>query len=114
MAFLREEDLEETCALAEQAARKYIFSRCRKKDVQRLNVVVSSSVEEEIIFNVEVDLEVSSLARVDVNELVEKAIDVAMEKIDERLREVAKRAENSAEVPREKEHKGSSNLSSER
>ncbi|MEM1657835.1 MAG: DUF3194 domain-containing protein [Candidatus Jordarchaeales archaeon] len=94
--FLKSEDLEEICTLAEQTARRYIFSRCRKKAVRRLNVTVSSEIENgEVTFNVEVDVEVSDLVQVDVNKLIEEAISKAMEKIDERMREIAKRAEGS-------------------
>lgn len=82
--------------------------------MRRLNIVVSSSKDEEIVFNVDVDVEISGLARVDVNDLVEKAIDKAMEKIDERLREIAKRAEGAAKVPQgEERREGSGDLSRE-
>ncbi|MHA1606910.1 MAG: DUF3194 domain-containing protein [Candidatus Freyarchaeota archaeon] len=86
-----EEEIEEICNLAERAARRYVLSRCRKRDVIDLKIVVSSEIKDEITFNVDLEVQLSPLAKVEPEELAQRAAEKAIEKIEERLRDIAER-----------------------
>ncbi|MHA1711502.1 MAG: DUF3194 domain-containing protein [Candidatus Freyarchaeota archaeon] len=86
-----EEEIEEICNLAEKAARRYVLSRCRKRDVIDLKIVVSSEIKDEITFNVDLEVQLSPLAKVEPEELAQRAAEKAIEKIEERLRDIAER-----------------------
>ena len=55
---LTDEQIEEACTAAENAARKHIFSKLTQKQVDALNISVEAEGNKPVNFTVEVDLEV--------------------------------------------------------
>ena len=53
---LTDEQIEEICAVAEDAARKYIFSKVIAKRVENLDISVEAEGSKPVNFTVEVDL----------------------------------------------------------
>ena len=84
---LSDEELENICNIAEEAARKYVMSRVPKEMISDLTIFVD--VEEKSgVLNVDVDVEVklSPLYRkVNVKEIAEGSVDAAFEAVEKHL-----------------------------
>ncbi len=86
---LTSEQIEEVCTTAENAARKYIFSKINQKQVDKLNVIVEAEGTKPVNFTVEVELLLAPEAR-DVNEkeLTDEAVKQAFAAIETSLRKL--------------------------
>ena len=83
---LTDEQIEEACTAAENAARKHIFSKLTQKQVDALNISVEAEGNKPVNFIVEVDLEVSLQTQgVKQKKLVEEAVQQAFKAIEDYL-----------------------------
>ncbi len=82
---LTTEDLEELCILAESEIRKYIHSKCPPKEINHLEIILEIETEKTTNLSIEVDLESVSLSEEESKILVEEAVRMAMNIIDEKL-----------------------------
>jgi len=86
---LTSEQIEEVCTTAENAARKFIFSKINPKQVDKLNVIVEAEGEKPLNFTVEVELQIASEAQgVDQKELADEAVKQAFAAIETSLRKL--------------------------
>jgi hypothetical protein len=79
------EDLEELCVFAENEIRKYIYSKCPKKEITQLEIIVEIGIEKATNLSIEVNLETASLSEEDSKILVEEAVRIAINAVDEKL-----------------------------
>ncbi len=79
------EDIEELCILAESEIRKYIHSKCPEKEIDQLEITVEIGFEKTTNLTIEVDLESDSLSTEESKTLVEEAVRIAINVIDEKL-----------------------------
>ena len=86
---LTEEQTEEVCAVAENAARKHIFSKVTTKMVENLDISVEAEGSKPINLTVEVDLVLLPEAK-PINEktLVHEAVKEAFKAIENYLRKL--------------------------
>ncbi len=86
---LTEEQIEEACAAAEDAARKYIFSKVTAKIVENLDITVEAEGLKPLDFAVEVDLMLLPETK-GVNEkaLADEAVKEAFKAIEVYLRKL--------------------------
>ncbi|MCS7386396.1 MAG: DUF3194 domain-containing protein [archaeon GB-1867-005] len=89
---LTEDQIIAVCKAAELAARRIIFSRIPKRAILDLNITVEASFEEVLTFNVDVDVALSPLCKVDVDDIVRVAVDEAFKVVDKMLREFSSNA----------------------
>ena len=86
---LTSEQIETVCADAENAARKFIFSKVNQKQVDKLNISVEAEGDKPISFTVEVDLQLApEVQGVDQKELADEAVKAAFEAIEASLRKL--------------------------
>lgn len=87
---LTDEQIEEISQLAEDAARKHIFSQINQKQVERLNISVEAEGNKPPVnFAVEVDLLLMREAKgVDEKALADGAVKEAFKAIEEYLRKL--------------------------
>jgi hypothetical protein len=86
---LTSEQIEGVCAAAENAARKFIFSKINPKQVDKLNVIVEAEGEKPLNFTVEVELQIAPEAQgVDQKELADEAVKQAFTAIETSLRKL--------------------------
>ena len=84
---LTDEQIEELCDIAENAARKHVFSKINKKFIDTLNISVEAEGTEPLNVTIEVDLEPSKKTQVlDSNTIVNESIDSAFKATEEYLR----------------------------
>nr|MDO8080543.1 DUF3194 domain-containing protein [Candidatus Freyarchaeota archaeon] len=79
------EDLEELCVFAESEIRKYIYSKCPKKEITQLEIIVKIGIEKATNLTIEVNLETASLSEEDNKNLAEEALRFAINSIDKKL-----------------------------
>lgn len=79
------EDLEELCILAEGEIRKFIHSKCPKKEIDHLEITVEIGFEKITNLNIEIELESDFLSKEESKILVEEAMRIAINVIDEKL-----------------------------
>ncbi|WXG40793.1 MAG: DUF3194 domain-containing protein [Candidatus Freyarchaeum deiterrae] len=79
------EVLEELCVFAESEIRKYIYSKCPRKDITQLEIIVKIGVEKTTNLSIEVNLETASLSEEDNKTLAEEAVRITMNAVDEKL-----------------------------
>ena len=86
---LTDEQFEEVTQVAEDAARKHIFSKVKTKLVDRLNISVEAEGTKPVNFTVEVDLALMpELNDVDVKALAAEAVTEAFKAIETYLRKL--------------------------
>ena len=86
---LTDEQFEEVTQVAEDAARKHIFSKVTQKLVDQLNISVEAEGTKPVNFTVEVDLTLLSKAeRADEKALAAEAVAEAFKAIEEYLRKL--------------------------
>ena len=84
---LTDEQIEEICEIAEEAARKYILSKVPLKKISDFDITVETEGLKPLNISVEINLELSPLMRdYDVNKLVEEAVKKAFEAVDNHLK----------------------------
>jgi ribosome-associated translation inhibitor RaiA len=80
---LTEEQIEEICAAAEDAAKKLVLSKVNQKQIDRLDIVVEAEGTRPINFAVEVNLVLTSQSKAtEQKELVKQAVKEAFEAIE--------------------------------
>jgi hypothetical protein len=86
---LTDEQFEEVTQVAEDAARKHIFSKVNQKLVDRLNISVEAEGTKPVNFTVEVDLALlSKVGIVDEKALAAEAVAEAFQAIEAYLRKL--------------------------
>jgi Holliday junction resolvase len=84
---LSDEQIEKLCAIANDAARKYIASKVSNREISDLSISVDLEESQGLNVEVDVDLTLSQLYRdMDVKKLAEEAVKVAFEAIDKYMR----------------------------
>ncbi len=84
---LTDEQIEEICEIAEEAARKYILSKVPLKKISDFDITVETEGLKPLNISVEINLELSPLMRdYNVNKLVEEAVKKAFEAVDNHLK----------------------------
>ncbi len=84
---LANEQIEELCATAEDAARKHILSKVSAKQVEKLNISVEAEGAKPVSLSVEIDLALSPQAQgVDEKKLVAEALQEAFKASENYLR----------------------------
>ncbi|MEM4520715.1 MAG: DUF3194 domain-containing protein, partial [Candidatus Bathyarchaeia archaeon] len=83
------EELERICEVAEEAARKYIFSRVKKEYISDLYISVDLEGLDVLNVNVEVEIEFSPLCRkVNAKEIADGSVKAAFEAIENHLKKI--------------------------
>ncbi|MCJ7762738.1 DUF3194 domain-containing protein [Candidatus Bathyarchaeota archaeon] len=87
---LTNEQIEEVCATAEDAARKHVLSKVSQKLVEKLDISVEAEGAKPVTFTVEVDLALMHETK-DFNQkkLAEEAVQKAFEAIEIYLRKLS-------------------------
>jgi len=84
---LTDQELDEISQIAVEAAENFILSRVSKKEILDLQINVELTSQEGLDVDMYVDLDLDELSAADENEISQKAVDVALEKIDEYIDE---------------------------
>lgn len=83
------EELEKICEVAEEAARRYVFSRVRKELVSDLHISVDLESLDTLNVSVEVEIRLSPLCRkVNVQEIADGSVKAAFEAIEKCLKKI--------------------------
>jgi hypothetical protein len=85
---LSEQQIEEICTAAEDAARKFIFSKVYQKQIDKLDIAVEAEGAKPINFSVEVNLVLSSQTKTEQKTIVAQAVKEAFEVIENCLRKL--------------------------
>ena len=83
MRKLTDPELDEISQIAVEAAESFIFSRVSKKEILDLQINVELTSQGGLDVDMFVDLDLDELSAADENEITQKAVDTALEKIDE-------------------------------
>lgn len=83
MRKLTDQELDEISQIAVEAAENFILSRVSKKEILDLQINVELTSQEGLDVDMYVDLDLDELSAADENEISKKAVDIALEKIDE-------------------------------
>ncbi len=86
---LSEEQLIDIGELAQETIIKEVFDALNRSDVKDIEVTMRINREDTLDLEVEVYLEVPIFVKVDVDELIEKAVEKAYEAVEKRLKELA-------------------------
>ncbi len=82
MRKLTDQELDEISDVAIEAAENFIFTRVSKKEILDLHINADITYENELNIDISVDLDLDELSQADVKEIVEGAVDAALEKLD--------------------------------
>jgi len=86
---LTSEQIEELCAIAEEAAREYVLSKIPSKRIDTLNVSVEAEGTKPVNLTVDIDIALSPLMKdFDVQKLVDEAVKEAFTSAKKYLREL--------------------------
>jgi hypothetical protein len=86
---LTDEQFEEVSQIAENAARKFVFSKVSQKTVEKLDISVEAEGTKPVNFVIEIDLALSSeLKGIDAKLLVEDAVKDAFKAVEDYLRKL--------------------------
>ncbi|MCQ5373961.1 MAG: DUF3194 domain-containing protein [Candidatus Methanomethylicia archaeon] len=77
--------MKEACEVGESAARKYVTSKVNERLINSLDIQVKYE-EEEVLFSVDVFIDLSPLSGVDPERLADEAADAALSAIDKIVR----------------------------
>jgi len=84
---LTDEQVEELCLKAEEAARKHILSRVPSKNIDTLNITAEAEGAKPVSLKVEIDLELShSTKNIKVKRITDEAVKTAFASAKEYLR----------------------------
>ncbi|WP_297477835.1 DUF3194 domain-containing protein [Thermococcus sp.] len=95
---LSEEQLIDIGELAQETIIKEVFDALNRSDVKDIEVTMRINREDTLNLEVEVYLEVPIFLKVDVDELIEKAVEKAYEAVESKLREIAYERQNQAQT----------------
>ena len=91
---LTDEQIEEICEVAEEAARKYILSKVPLKKISDFDITVETEGLKPLNVSVEINLELSPLMRnFDTEKLVKEAVKKAFEAVDKHLKGLSCKSE---------------------
>jgi len=97
---LTQEEIEELCELAENVARKYIFTKVSKSDVTNFITIVNiETKEDQMIVDVQVELDLLPFIKFNADILANEAADEAIKAIEKRLRELTGESSSSNKLP---------------
>jgi len=83
------EELEEICEIADESARKYIFTRVKREYISDLRISIDLESLNSLEVNVEVEIELSPLCKkFNVQEIAEGSVKAAFEAIEKHLEEI--------------------------
>ena len=86
---LTTEQIEELCAIAEEAAREYVLSKIPSKRIDTLNISVEAEGTKPVNLTVDIDIALSPLMEnFDVQKLVNEAVKQAFALAEKYLREL--------------------------
>jgi hypothetical protein len=86
---LTSEQIEELCAIVEEAAREYVLSKVSSKRIETLNVSVEAEGAKPVTLTVDVDIALSPLMKnFDAQKLVKEAMEEAFKSAKKYLREL--------------------------
>jgi hypothetical protein len=86
---LTDEQMEELCAAAEEAARKYVLSKLPSKAIKMLNVSAEAEGTKPLTLSVEVDITLTKLMKdYNAQDLVDEAVKEAFRAAEKYLREL--------------------------
>ena len=84
---LDEDRIEDLCEIADNAIKKYIFSKIKKSKATVLESTIEISTENKICqIDIELDLEIPTLDSKEVKEIADKAVEIAFESIEKELK----------------------------
>jgi energy-converting hydrogenase A subunit M len=87
---LTSEQIEELCAIVEEAVREYFLSKVSSKRIETLNISVEAEGAKPVTLKVDVDIVLSPLMKnLDVQKLVKEAMEEAFKLAKKYLRELA-------------------------
>ncbi|MFA4647590.1 DUF3194 domain-containing protein [Pyrococcus kukulkanii] len=99
---LSEEELIEVGSIAQEVIIDYIFDHLAKSEVRDMEVTARINQGETLDLEIEVFIEVPIFIKVDVDSLIEEAIDKAYEAVERYLRRKSnERREEAKELPEE-------------
>ncbi|WP_457751260.1 DUF3194 domain-containing protein [Thermococcus sp.] len=93
---LSEEQLIEVGELAQETIIKHVFDVLNRSDVKDIEVTMRINRDETLDLGIEVYLEVPVFVKVDVEGLIDEALEKAYEVVEKRLREIADEGKNKA------------------
>jgi hypothetical protein len=86
---LTSEQIEELCAIVEEATREYVLSKVSSKRIETLNISVEAEGAKPVTLTVDVDVVLSPLMKnLDVQKLVKEAMEEAFKFAEKYLREL--------------------------
>ncbi|HLN89333.1 MAG TPA: DUF3194 domain-containing protein [Candidatus Binatia bacterium] len=86
---LSSEQIELLCEAAEESARKYVYSKVSRKDVERLDISVEAEGAKPVNVTVDIDLVLASKTKdVDAKTLVKQAVSEAHKATENFLRKL--------------------------
>jgi phenylalanyl-tRNA synthetase beta subunit len=86
---LTNQQIEQLCSIAEEAARKYILSKIPSKKVETLNITAEAQHTKPLQLTVDVDITLSkSLKNYDAQELCDDAVQKAFKTAEKYLRKL--------------------------
>jgi len=86
---LTSEQIEELCAVAEEAVREYVLSKVPSKRIEKLNISVEAEGTKPVTLTVDIDIALSPLMKdIDVQELVDEAVKEAFTSAEKYLGEL--------------------------
>ena len=84
---LTDEQIEELCLKAEEAARKHILSKVSSKNIESLNITAEAEGVKPVSLKVEVDLELTpSTKNIKVKQITDEAVNAAFTSAKQYLR----------------------------
>ncbi len=91
---LNSEQIEELCQIAEEAARKYIYSKIPTKNVETLSISAEAEGTKPVNLKVDVDINLSpSMKNFNAQGLANKAVEEAFRSAESYLREIMCRSQ---------------------
>lgn len=87
MRKLTDQELDEVSDLAVETVEKYIFSRVSKKEILDFHINVEISYEDRLDVDILVDLDLDELSTIKEDEMVENAVDTALNTLDKFIEE---------------------------
>jgi hypothetical protein len=84
------EQIEELCTIAEEAARKHVYSKIAKKNIEALNICAEVEGTKPVNLTVDVDIDLSdSVKDLDAQKLANEAVKEAFKSAEKYLRNLA-------------------------
>ncbi len=86
---LTTEQVEELCAIADDAARKYVLSKVPQKKIDKLDIIVEADGTKPLTLTIDIDIALSPLIQnFNVQELVDEAVKEAFTSVEKYLRKL--------------------------